>query len=316
MMDYLKKKKLLEDNQDIYISENDRALGYKALNDIVNSKRSYNRAKANGDEVGMKNANNAANYTRSMYGNYTAGSDGSKYYPSYSNFGRSEPSYSSRYDDKLDKLYSELDDYTKKFSYKYESDPAYKAYRDVYEKEGDLAYDRALAKNALRTGGVSNTDAQSAAIQAKNYYSSLLASKIPELYKAAYERYMDGADNIYKQIDKLTGREKNDYSMYRDSMEDYKDARSFDYKKQSDYLDREYDRENDERDYFYKLLRDGIEDNRWENEFRLDSAKALLPLTGMYSMPGVDHSTLDYVRRLFGNDSISADDLYRLMGLL
>ena len=56
---------------------------------------------------------------------------------------------------------------------------------------GNDAYDRALAGNAIKTGGIVNTNAMTSAMLAKNKYNSELAKIATQLYESAYKEYKD-----------------------------------------------------------------------------------------------------------------------------
>ena len=73
MSEYTKKRKLINDNKDIYISEYDKNLSYDALSKIVEAKKDFVTAAKNNDKVGMTKANAAANTIRADYGSYTGG---------------------------------------------------------------------------------------------------------------------------------------------------------------------------------------------------------------------------------------------------
>ena len=57
MSTYFTKKKLIDDNKDLYVSRYDKSLGASELEGIIDAKRSYNKAKEAGDTYGMKAAN-------------------------------------------------------------------------------------------------------------------------------------------------------------------------------------------------------------------------------------------------------------------
>lgn len=241
MTDYKKKKQLLEENKDLYISDHDKILGYEALKQIIEAKKDYHTAFEAEDKAAMENANNIANSIRAQYGSYTGGKQGNEYNPiGYEDIDVNN--YSSNYDDELDSLYESIKGDFGKFNYNYEDDPVYNAYKSVYQTQGNLAYDRALSENSLKTAGMYNTNANSAAMQAQNYYNSLLAAKIPELYEAAYERYYNDLDRKYKQYkdsyDIIKEREENDYSRYLDSLNTKMTASDNIYQRNKDSLDR------------------------------------------------------------------------------
>ncbi len=77
------------------------------------------------------------------------------------------------------------------FTYAPESDPVYQAYKNQYITQGKRASENAMANYAALTGGYANSAAATAAAQTQQYYMTQLTNQIPELAKAAYERYAD-----------------------------------------------------------------------------------------------------------------------------
>lgn len=251
MSEYTKKKQLLDENKDMYISEYDKNLSYEALSQIVDAKKSYAKAAKNNNKSEMTKANNIANAVRAKYGSYTGGEFGDEYNP-FTYAKTDYEDYSSKYEDELDRLYDLVSGPRNSFEYDYISDPVYLAYKSLYDKKGSLAYDRALAKNSLKTGGMQNSNAQSAAMQALSYYNSQLASLVPELYEAAYERYYKAEDDRLSRLKdsyKLIGeRENRDYNRHLDKLSHEKDVRDYLGERTRDELDRIFTRTENEAD--------------------------------------------------------------------
>jgi len=377
MSEVKKKKQLLDENKDMFISEYDKTLSYDALNKIINAKKDFINAAKNNDKTGMTIANAAANTVRAQYGKYTGGLDGSEYNP-FDELVDDYEDYESEYENDLDKLYKEIKSYKSKFKYNYEKDPAYQAYKKLYDRQGALAYERALAENSFRTGGLANSHAHSAAVQAQSYYNSRLADIIPELYEAAYDRYYTDKNAEYNKLrdsyDLIAKRESRDYDRYLNKLERDKYNREFDYEFQSDAIDRENDfakeridnefttardnrnnasalkkieldndyklqkaemdnetalqkqkadreydlsklefqKEQSESDMLYQLLRDAIADEKWRSEYNLDASKQSLP---PYQGNIGTGDILSYARAVFQNNSLTMEDLYRILGL-
>lgn len=97
------------------------------------------------------------------------------------------------YEEYKTKINSLLDDYEKRDSWSYDalSDPAYLAYAQAAQREGEKAYENAFANMAARTGGYTNTAAIAAANAGLNYYLSQIQDKIPEFMNDSYERYAE-----------------------------------------------------------------------------------------------------------------------------
>jgi len=84
------------------------------------------------------------------------------------------------------------------WSYQPERDPAYQAYKKMYEREGRLAYQDALASMSTRNGGNMTSAALTVANQQLGQYLGKLADRIPELQKNSYDRYL-GDYNMNRQ---------------------------------------------------------------------------------------------------------------------
>ena len=197
MATYYDKKKLIDDNSDIYISDYDKTLDYSYLSDIIDQKRAYSKAQSAGDAMGMKKANDRANSVRLHAGGYTSGDDGSKFIKGKMPYEENTPQKpDNKYKKEMDNLYRDISLY-KEFNYDIERDPLYKTYKDIYLSLGDDAYERALGENSVRTGGTANTSAVTAASLARNKYNTMLANIVPELYEKAYARHRDILNDKY-----------------------------------------------------------------------------------------------------------------------
>lgn len=273
MGNYFDKKKLLEENKDLYISQYDQNLDVGSLSRIIDAKKKYKQAEESGDEATMLAANKEANSIRQGAGKYSGGDDGSEYKKAYEDYEINRPpKYKSDYDDKISKEVGKMSNY-EKFSYNPEEDPLFQSYRQIYLMLGDDAYERALSQNALRTGGTVSTGAQSAAMQAKSEYNSMLASKIPELYELAYGRYRDGIADVHDRIDTLGSLDKEQYSRYRDTVDDFENDREYFYGVDEDINNYLYDVYSDESDLEYKLLKDSAEEKHKNEEFAYEQER-------------------------------------------
>lgn len=263
------KNEILENNADLNISEYDKQLSDNALLGIVSAKRNYNKALENNDSLGMAKANAYANSIRKSEGGYTGGDDGSAYYPSASFKKTERKEYKSEYADEIDELYKTIND-REEFSYDVYEDPVFELYKNVYEQAGNLAYERALASNASKTGGMANTNALTAASQARAYYDIMLAQKAVDMYNNAYDRYADTTKELYDRLDALRLLEHDDYYKYADYLKSFENDREFEYDMYRDVEkdlrdDLRYEIEND-----YRKNRDDVSDDRWREEFEYD----------------------------------------------
>ncbi len=126
------------------------------------------------------------------------------------------PVYNDKYGAAVDKLFDRVMN-GEKFSYDVESDPSYQSYKDMYTREGNRAMQDTLAQVAQNAGG-NNSYAVSAAAQANNYYMQQLADKVPELYNAAYNRYLNEENLKRQDLELARMLESDDYNRYLGDM--------------------------------------------------------------------------------------------------
>ena len=315
MATYNDKKKMIEENQDLYISQYDKSLNHNALSGIIEQKKKYKEAEKRGDTKAMSDANDKANTIRMTNGNYDGGKDGSEYNTYSENYEiRNNKGYESPYKKVKSRILSRISDMDD-FSYDYERDPVFKAYYSLYQKLGDDAYERALSENALRTGGVVSSSAISAAMGAKNHYNSMISEKVPELYRDAYSRYKDEYERLYDRLEIISDLDDSEYSRYRDEMKDFESDRDYFYEKQKDSLDRlfdsykfdsdmEYSINKDNSEMEYTKERDKVQDSQWEKEFEETSSKN--NLTGIVNL----------AKALYGKTPISSSVINYLYSLI
>ena len=114
------------------------------------------------------------------------------------------------------------------FSYDAASDPLYKQYANMYNREGDRAMRETMAEAAAFAGGM-NSYAITAAQQAQNYYNSQLNDRIPELYQLAYQMYLQDKESKVQDLGILSELDSEQYNRYRDTMADWRNDKSFAY---------------------------------------------------------------------------------------
>ena len=144
--------------------------------------------------------------------------------------------YVSPYNEQIDALYDEIVN-QKGFSYNPENDASYKAYENMYRREGDRASKSTLADISTAQGGISSY-AASAAQQASNAYAQALTDKIPELEALAYQKYSADRNDRYNQLNSLMALDNVQYGRYID-----------------------------DRNFNYQLDRDKIADDRYNTEY-------------------------------------------------
>ncbi len=315
MSTYFDKKKLLESNSDLYISEYDKNLPVSDLGGIIEAKKSYKKASEAGDISAMKAANDRANTIRKTAGSYSGGADGSQYITYKKPYEvRINTKYKSPYEADKKRILNLISE-KESFSYDPMDDPIFEIYKKLYTRLGDDAYDRALADGVLRTGGAMNTSAQSAAMQAKNHYNTMLMSKIPELYESSYEKYRSEYERLYDELDLLNELDDSAYKRHRDTVSDWENDREYFYQKDEDMSDwlreqyefdtgTEYKLTKDENDRAYKESRDRIEDARWEDEYEFDKNSDV-----------IEHAT-DIAKILYGKSGATTERIKNIIAML
>lgn len=304
MATYNDKQKLIDENQDLFISEYDKTLNYDSLSKIIDQKKKYKNAQKDGDTKGMTDANNKANSIRHTAGSYSGGYDGSEYSPlskKYETLGYEK--YESPYSKEKDKLLKKISN-MEDFSYDYEKDPVFKAYYSLYQKLGDDAYERALSENSMRTGGMISSSAMSAALMEKNRYNSMISQKLPELFNDAYSRYKDEYEILYDKINLLSDLDAIQYERFRDDIRDFESERDYYYIKERDTLNRILDTYKFDSDMEYEKERDAVSDFHWNEEFDQTSEKN--NLTGIINL----------AKSLYGKTPISASVISSLYSMI
>lgn len=147
-------------------------------------------------------ANQAANELRKSYGNYSGGADGGSFVSGgkipgqidtvldqIAGYGEFQKPYAQQEQDLLDAVLNR-----EEFSWSKEEDPLWPVYKKEYLREGDRATADALGQVSAATGGRPSSYAVGAATQAGDYYATKLNDVIPQLYQAAYQKYLDEYD--------------------------------------------------------------------------------------------------------------------------
>lgn len=125
-----------------------------------------------------------------------------------------------KYGSMIDKALSDVMN-RKAWEYDIENDEAYKAYRDMYTREGNRAMEDAIASMSGQTGGYVNSAALTAGGQAQNYYMQQLADRIPELQANDYNRYLGEQELLRQALDAVVGVSDDYYSkLYETSQAD------------------------------------------------------------------------------------------------
>ena len=203
---------------------------------LLNYQHDWQNAKTD-DERAF--AHRGAENIRSTYGNYTGGSDGSKFYVdtptpmSYYKEDFQNP-YQSQYDQALNAVMNQ-----KGWSYNPENDQAYQAAKKQYLREADRATQNTMGQAAAMTGGIPSTAAVNAASQAGDYYRTQLSDQLGSYMDRSYQRYVDAIGNDFDRLSAIR-------SMSNDARDQYDTDRNFGYNQWTDDLGYRTDREQTE----------------------------------------------------------------------
>jgi hypothetical protein len=137
------------------------------------------------------------------------------------------PEFDSKYSTQIDQLLNSILN-REEFSYDHTTDPSYLAYEQQYKRLGDRAREDTLGDVAGLTGGYASSWAVSAASQAQNDYNSQLSGIIPQLYDAAYNRYLNEDSLDRNDLGLVMGLDQTYYDRYRDTVSDSKWQQEFD----------------------------------------------------------------------------------------
>lgn len=165
------------------------------------------------------------------------------------------------------------------WSYDPEKDPSYQAYRQQYEREGNRAYQNALASAMAGTGGYLNSAALTAGGQQLGYYMQQLNDQVPELMKNDYNRYLGEQqllENALKSILNVSNEDYNKrYAANRDTIEDLKsannanaarDQQAKEWQYKSKLYDNQLQKEETEQKYYEQSLLADLEKQLLSNQ--------------------------------------------------
>lgn len=194
--------------------------------------------------------------------------------------------YQSQWQDTINQLYGQMQG-RDPFSYDAAKDPLYLQYRALYAQQGRNAMMDTMGQAAGLTGGYGSTYSQNAGQQAYDSYLQQLNEVVPELAEAAYTRYQNEGDELYRQYQLAKANEESDYSRYRDTVSDWENERSDartaydsaynkDYGQYSDAVSRAYTLgQMENSDYWqqvqmdYQKERDKVADEQWQKQYDL-----------------------------------------------
>ncbi len=269
-------------------SDADKQLAQKSMdygNSIYTLKNDWTKAVQRGDTTAAQDIHDRTDDFRRQYGGYTGGADGSGYIKDSTYFNYSDP-----YADTLDKLAGDLvgqkkftnpyqkqtdkvlDRYLNRdpFEYDLDTDPIWKQYQKTYLREGQRAREDAIGNYAAATGGQSSTAAVNAASQAQDYYNAQMADKVPELYRLAYDMWLNEGEQYAGQIDTLRGLGSDALNAWSANVGLLNDQLSGVRGLSDDLYNRAYNKWQAD----YGVKRDSISDTRYEDETSYSRAQS------------------------------------------
>ena len=225
-----------------------------------------NAAPSNNVTAGVTTASGSASGRTEAKPAYQRSDRVNEYYEKTRKLERNKPDeFESKYEAQISDILDNILN-RPKFSYTAEdmmNDDLYKMYRDQYMRQGNLAMRDTMGNAAALTGGYGNTYASAAGQQAYDNYVSMLNDKALDFYDRAYQRYNDEGQNLYNQMNVVTGLDNTDYQRHRDTVSDY-------------YNDLNYynGRYNQEYGYDYGQYQDQVAADQWAQEFAFQKQQA------------------------------------------
>ena len=156
----------------------------------------------------------------------------------------------------------------KPFQYDVTGDALYQQYKDQYIRQGQKAMMDTMGQAAAMTGGYGNSYAQMVGQQTYGEYLQGLQSRMPELYGMAMNRYQMEGNQLLDQYNLLYQQENQDYSRYRDLLNDWNSEMERLYQQYIQERNYDYGRYADEQDFAYAQYRDGVTDDHWNQSFQ------------------------------------------------
>ena len=161
------------------------------------------------------------------------------------------PDFTSSYDDEIKKLYDRI---VTRPAFRYDplSDPLYQSYRTQAVSEGERAMRDTVGKASALTGGYGSSYAQGVGQQQFDYYLQRLGQVMPELYKAAWEKWSAEGDDLYRRFDAALDLKQDEEGRARERYNQALAVEQQEYEREQDRLSREaaaeqqaYQREQD-----------------------------------------------------------------------
>ena len=169
------------------------------------------------------------------------------------------PDFTSSYDSQIRRLYDEIVN-RPAFRYDPTADPLYRSYRSQMVSEGERAMRDTMGQASALTGGYASSYAQGVGQQEYELYLQRLGQVMPQLYKAAWERYSAEGDELKGLFNTTMSLAQDEIGRAKDRYDEAARLEQQAYQREQDKLEREldldrmeYQREQDKLDRELKL---------------------------------------------------------------
>ena len=147
------------------------------------------------------------------------------------------PDFTSSYDGEIRRLYDEIVN-RPAFRYDPRSDPLYQSYRSQMVTEGERAMRDTMGQAAALTGGYGSSYAQGVGQQEYELYLQRLGQVMPQLYKAAWERWSAEGDELKGLFDTTMTLARDEIGREKDRFDEAARLEEQSYQRGQDKLDR------------------------------------------------------------------------------
>ena len=147
------------------------------------------------------------------------------------------PDFTSSYDGEIRRLYEEIVN-RPAFRYDPRSDPLYQSYRTRMVTEGERAMRDTMGQAAALTGGYGSSYAQGVGQQEYELYLQRLGQVMPQLYKAAWERWSAEGDELKGLFDTTMTLAQDEIGREKDRFDEAARLEEQSYQRGQDKLDR------------------------------------------------------------------------------
>ena len=214
------------------------------------------------------------------------------------------PDFTSSYDSQIRRLYDEIVN-RPAFRYDPAGDPLYQSYRTQMVGEGQRAMRDTMGQAAALTGGYGSSYAQSVGQQEYEYYLRRLGQVMPQLYRAAWERYSAEGDELRGLFDSTMAMAQDEVGRAKDRYDMAAKLEEQAYQREQDRLDRELAREQlqyqrQQAGYSQMLAQEKLNYERgeksYQNMMKLITQSGYMPSDAELSAAGMSRAQAQALR--------------------